>query len=638
MENHRFIANTSGLCDTCGRSREQCMRRFAKQKEADENQIVSSVVFYQQIPESCQVQDVVCTASNTFLLSSGGQVFSWGDVTYALGRQVPNKRDSARPGVLDTLRGVFIQSISAGDAHLLALTSTYEVFSWGEGTIGQLGHGNFESEYSPKKIERVFDQKKIIKISCGPQTSFANTLKELFAWGSNEDCQLGFQRDVQNKSSPTLLKVPWSFFPEIEILNESRNKTFFYRSIIDQEITPDGVNRREFDLVNSENADLKRRLRTVLEKHSDLEEKLFENKHAEVSISKDTLLDNFKVYLIDAEADIAAMKKQLEDENTNYKNLRNESKELVATIKKKEAEFLSKKIELQQCDHQVKELVVQQEMSTSESSSSLRMKKERLVELESQINELAKERAEIHSKLSLNEGKILKIIQDIEDHKGELIKKEHTRNVYKDIITTRKEQIKRDYLENNQKAVERDILSLIMVNETIEDTALANLSKSVPPTGLINLSETSRKIMTRIKSEINSLKKSSDMPMFEVLNNLWEIIEQNLKLRSDLNELTEGLSMKLSESLSSFYNEEVKQYSPLRMFADDNLEDPNATDGFKSSELALIGMPLSTVELTRDEPSRGGLSSEGPTWGVNRSREMPSKRQQHPRRDSETLE
>mmetsp|Transcript_10612 Transcript_10612/g.20485 ORF Transcript_10612/g.20485 Transcript_10612/m.20485 type:complete len:647 (+) Transcript_10612:3229-5169(+) len=618
MENHKFIANTSGLCDVCSRSRDQCMRRFNKQREAEDLQIISAVVFYQQIPETCRVQQIACTTLNTFLLSNSGQIFSWGDVSFALGREVPHRRDAARPGLIERLRNCFVQSIATGDNHVITLNSDNIVHTWGTNECGQLGIGMYEDQPLPIMV-LTLKQVKIVKICAGPQTSFATAAGgELYVWGSNEDGQLGaenvgtgyrgkednaraLEENKANIHTPLQLQTHkiWKPFPELEVLNDSRKKTFFYRSIMDQEVTPDGINRREFNLVCSENEDLKRRLRTVLEKQTNIEKSLFSHEPIENSASSDSLLENFRIFYKEAEDEKEALETNIRELEQKYKAARDLSKVLVKEIKGREELFLNKKIELQQCEHQVKELIVQQEMSSSGSSSSLKMKKDRLKELNDSLNTLGKERAEKHSALSSNEGTILSILKSIEERKEELQKKQHTINVYKEIIDTRNEQLKRDYLENNQKAVERDILALIMINETIEDTALANLSKSVPPTGLINLAETSRNIMSRVEFEIASMEKPSTLPMFEMLNEIWAIVAENLVLRKDLNELTEGLSIKLAENLSMYYTDDVKKFSPMRMFSDNlESEDTNLDTAHDGGELALMGISLDDEEPT----------------------------------------
>jgi hypothetical protein len=578
------------------------MRRYNKQREAEELQIISAVVFYQQIPESCRVQQVACTEHNSFLLSNSGQVFSWGKVTNTLGRKVPHERDAARPGLVERLRDKFIQSIATGDSHVLALsvttnfaasasTSVDPIFSWGSNEFGQLGIGNTISQIYPETIPAL---PQIAKINCGPQSSFAVTSTgELYVWGSNAESQLGLPMSVPSKSKPTKVTVPWKNFNELEVLNDFRNKTFYYRSIMDQEITPDGVNRKEFEQVISENANLTRRLQTEIKRMQKLEHELYQHEDVSSSSASDTLLKQFTELHEEAKQEIREIELSLEEEEKSYKELRVKSKSLVKEIKEIENGFLKMKIDLQQCEHQVKELAVQQEMSTSESSTSLRTKKERLSKLEIEINEQAKVRADKHSELSDNENRVLRAIDQIDEYKADLVKKKHTLKVYEDIINTRKEQLKQEYLENNQKAVERDILSLVMINETIEDTALANLSKSMPPTGLVNLTDTSRGIMERIASEIETMKKPSHLPMFELLNEVWAIVSQNLKLRQELNELTVGLSIKLAESFSEYYTDEVRDICPMRMFTE-HLDDSELVEvaDLNPEEIALIGVPL----------------------------------------------
>lgn len=50
---------------------------------------------------------------------------------------------------------VVIQLVTScgSDGHSMALTETGEVFSWGDGDFGKLGHGNSERQRRPKLIE-----------------------------------------------------------------------------------------------------------------------------------------------------------------------------------------------------------------------------------------------------------------------------------------------------------------------------------------------------------------------------------------------------------------------------------------------------------------------------------------------------
>lgn len=48
------------------------------------------------------------------------------------------------PSLLESLQHVFVKkvAVNSGGKHCLALSSEGEVYSWGEGEDGKLGHGN----------------------------------------------------------------------------------------------------------------------------------------------------------------------------------------------------------------------------------------------------------------------------------------------------------------------------------------------------------------------------------------------------------------------------------------------------------------------------------------------------------------
>jgi len=88
----------------------------------------------------------------------------------------------------------FIVSIACGHQHSLAVDDTGNVFSWGLGEEGRLGHGDETIRLAPKKI-RVFSEQhlKVASIKCGWAHSLALTEQRgmVYTWGSNRSCQLG---------------------------------------------------------------------------------------------------------------------------------------------------------------------------------------------------------------------------------------------------------------------------------------------------------------------------------------------------------------------------------------------------------------------------------------------------------------
>ena len=77
---------------------------------------------------------------------------------------------------------VFISSIRCGADHTLALSDIGQVFSWGGGSRGQLGHGAGVDICSPRPIETF--RRRVAMIGCGAFHSVAVTANgSLFCWG-----------------------------------------------------------------------------------------------------------------------------------------------------------------------------------------------------------------------------------------------------------------------------------------------------------------------------------------------------------------------------------------------------------------------------------------------------------------------
>ena len=54
--------------------------------------------------------------------------------------------------------------VACGFQHTVAVTENGDVYSWGFGKNGALGHGNWDLNDKPKKIEGLSN---IVKIECG---------------------------------------------------------------------------------------------------------------------------------------------------------------------------------------------------------------------------------------------------------------------------------------------------------------------------------------------------------------------------------------------------------------------------------------------------------------------------------------
>lgn len=91
----------------------------------------------------------------TFSVSADGAVKACGKGSYGrLGLGDSNNQSMPKKLVLEPPRTMRKVSSSKGsDGHTLAVTAEGEVFSWGDGDYGKLGHGNSATQKYPKIIQ-----------------------------------------------------------------------------------------------------------------------------------------------------------------------------------------------------------------------------------------------------------------------------------------------------------------------------------------------------------------------------------------------------------------------------------------------------------------------------------------------------
>ncbi|XP_024461400.1 ultraviolet-B receptor UVR8 isoform X3 [Populus trichocarpa] len=138
-----------------------------------------------------QVILISAGASHSVALLSGNIVCSWGrGEDGQLGHG--DAEDRPTPTQLSTLDGLDIISITCGADHTTSYSeSRMEVYSWGWGDFGRLGHGNSSDLFTPQPIKALHSL-KIRQIACGDSHCLAVTMDgEVQSWGRNQNGQLG---------------------------------------------------------------------------------------------------------------------------------------------------------------------------------------------------------------------------------------------------------------------------------------------------------------------------------------------------------------------------------------------------------------------------------------------------------------
>jgi RCC1 and BTB domain-containing protein len=156
---------------------------------------------------SISVVQVACGSRHTVVLTQSLEVYSWGDKENGVAGHNALEMEGHQyaPRVVAGLRGVNCTQVAACGFHTAALTDTGEIFTWGEGKFGRLGHGCERNQPTPKMIQGPLTGKHVAQVVCGGfHTAAITNDGELYTWGGGEHGQLG-HGDKVNKTVPWLV-------------------------------------------------------------------------------------------------------------------------------------------------------------------------------------------------------------------------------------------------------------------------------------------------------------------------------------------------------------------------------------------------------------------------------------------------
>ena len=96
-----------------------------------------------------QIKAVASGHYHTLALTHSGKVLSWGSGSW--GKLGLNSDANVKaPRVIASLQSSTVEFISCGAHHSVAITATGDVWTWGKGLRGQLGHNTVKEEYAPR--------------------------------------------------------------------------------------------------------------------------------------------------------------------------------------------------------------------------------------------------------------------------------------------------------------------------------------------------------------------------------------------------------------------------------------------------------------------------------------------------------
>ncbi|KAG4941618.1 hypothetical protein JHK87_045489 [Glycine soja] len=149
------------------------------------------------------VHHIACGVRHASLVTRQGEVFTWGEESGGcLGHGVG--KNVVQPRLVEALTSTTVDFVACGEFHSCAVTMAGELYTWGDGThnAGLLGHGSDVSHWIPKRIAGPLEGLQIAFVACGPwHTALVTSTGQLFTFGDGTFGVLG-HGDRQNVSYP----------------------------------------------------------------------------------------------------------------------------------------------------------------------------------------------------------------------------------------------------------------------------------------------------------------------------------------------------------------------------------------------------------------------------------------------------
>ncbi|KAL8161536.1 hypothetical protein V2J09_013025 [Rumex salicifolius] len=156
---------------------------------------------------SITVSSVFCGGAHAIALTSCGSIYTWGRGNAGqLGHG--DSVNCLHPKLVNALQGCVISDAAAGWNHSGFVSDSGRLFTCGDGSFGQLGHGDYQSYSSPKEVS-FFEPNLVSQIACGMRHSLVlvkgSSEDRIYGFGSGKRGQLGVSNEkIRSQGIPHL--------------------------------------------------------------------------------------------------------------------------------------------------------------------------------------------------------------------------------------------------------------------------------------------------------------------------------------------------------------------------------------------------------------------------------------------------
>eukprot|EP00192_Tetraselmis_astigmatica_P000681 CAMPEP_0117695176 /NCGR_PEP_ID=MMETSP0804-20121206/27995_1 /TAXON_ID=1074897 /ORGANISM="Tetraselmis astigmatica, Strain CCMP880" /LENGTH=1085 /DNA_ID=CAMNT_0005509221 /DNA_START=121 /DNA_END=3379 /DNA_ORIENTATION=- len=153
-----------------------------------------------QALETSAISHVSVGLGHIVAVTDKGMLASWGGAEFgqlghgSVGVSVP------QPRLIQGIRGVQFRQVACGACHCLALTSSGQVYAFGQGTFGALGHGHDQNVETPMMIEKLWAV-GVVQAAGENHSAALSVDGRLLTWGRGKYGQLGLG-DFYSKQTP----------------------------------------------------------------------------------------------------------------------------------------------------------------------------------------------------------------------------------------------------------------------------------------------------------------------------------------------------------------------------------------------------------------------------------------------------